>query len=137
MFTGFLARNSGLSCDAWDTLQALEAQWTWGARYALDSTGAIGALDTFGAQFPSAARLSFLSNGATGTQLSFVPWKAIRTCDALVSFRSCGTSWTPVTHISPEALRTWKARVSYVALLALEATDARGPRRTLWAKGSH
>lgn len=50
-------RNPRLSCDAWNTLYALEAQRAWGTRHTLDSTGAVGALDAFGAQFPSTARL--------------------------------------------------------------------------------
>jgi hypothetical protein len=77
-------RNSWFPSDAGDALHALEAQGPWGARDTLDTTGAIGSLDAFGAWFPSTARLQEKQeavrtgprSGARSCHRGVLPWRA-------------------------------------------------------------
>lgn len=134
LLAGLSSRDSGLPGDARHALDALETHGAGRAWDAIHATGAVGTRDALRAQLPSTAGLSFGTDGTTGTQLSFVPRKAVRTCNALVSLRACGSSGAPVTRDTSEALGARQAGVSCVALPALEASDARGSRRALRAQ---
>lgn len=134
LLSGFLPRDPGFPCDARHALYTLQAHGPRGARDALHAAGAVGTLDAFRAQLPSTARLSFGSDGATGTQFTFIPREAIGTRDTRLAFRPCGSSRAPVAHDASETLGAWQARLPYAAFPALEASDARGPGRALWAQ---
>lgn len=134
LLAGFFPRDPRFSSDAGHASHTLEAHGAGGARDAIYAAGAIGALDALRAQLPATAGLSFGANRAAGTQFSFIPRKAVSTRDALVTLGAGSSSQAPVADDTAEALGAWQAGVSYAALPALEATDARGPRRALRAQ---